>query len=235
MTFNIDFLAWRKIAIIFSSIFLVVSISSVIFKELNWGLDFTGGTLVELSYPEEVDISVIRDTLINGGFEGAQVANFGSTREVLIKLPGTVSDSLGSEIVSLLGSNNTDQIDLRRIESLKQGTDIIGNRVRARVVKNKVAAPFKTAEFDIMFNEGISKEGDLLDLAVESDIVKKSGAFYSFGEIQIGRGRQQAKVFLKENPVLTDEIEELVESALSPNALNDVVIPSTEEDVTIDE
>lgn len=127
------------------------------------------------------------------------------------------------------------RIDLRRIESLKQGTDIIGNRVRARVVKNKVAAPFKTAEFDIMFNEGISKEGDLLDLAVESDIVKKSGAFYSFGEIQIGRGRQQAKVFLKENPVLTDEIEELVESALSPNALNDVIIPSTEEDVTIDE
>ena len=116
MTFNIDFLAWRKIAIIFSSIFLVVSIGSVIFKELNWGLDFTGGTLVELSYPEEANISVIRDTLINGGFEGAQVANFGSTREVLIKLPGTVSDSLGSEIVTLLGSNNADQIDLRRIE-----------------------------------------------------------------------------------------------------------------------
>ena len=72
------------------------------------------------------------------------------------------------------------RIDLRRIESLKQGTDILGNRVRARVVKNKVAAPFKTAEFDIMFNEGISREGDLLDLAVENSIVKKSGAFYSF-------------------------------------------------------
>ena len=127
------------------------------------------------------------------------------------------------------------RIDLRRIESLKQGTDIIGNRVRARVVKNKVAAPFKTAEFDIMFNEGISKEGDLLDLAVASIIVKKSGAFYSFGEIQIGRGRQQAKVFLKENPVLTDEIEELVENSFTPDTLNDVVIPSTEEDVTIDE
>ncbi len=127
------------------------------------------------------------------------------------------------------------RIDLRRIESLKQGTDIIGNRVRARVVKNKVAAPFKTAEFDIMFNEGISKEGDLLDLAVASNIVKKSGAFYSFGEIQIGRGRQQAKVFLKENPVLTDEIEELVENSFTPDTLNDVVIPSTEEDVAIDE
>ena len=116
MTFNIDFLAWRKIAIIFSSVFLVVSVSSVIFKELNWGLDFTGGTLVELSYPNEANISVIRDTLVNSGFEGAQVANFGSTREVLIKLPGTVSDSLGSEIVTLLSSNNTDQVDLRRIE-----------------------------------------------------------------------------------------------------------------------
>tara|TARA_Y100000996_G_scaffold391825_1_gene354093 strand:- start:2182 stop:3096 length:915 start_codon:yes stop_codon:yes gene_type:complete len=116
MTFNIDFLAWRKIAIVFSSVFLVVSISSVVLKELNWGLDFTGGTLVELSYPQEANISVIRDTLINGGFEGAQVANFGSTREVLIKLPGTVSDTLGSEIVSLLSSTNADQIDLRRIE-----------------------------------------------------------------------------------------------------------------------
>jgi preprotein translocase subunit SecF len=106
MTFNIDFLAWRKIAIVFSSVFLVVSIGSVVLKELNWGLDFTGGTLVELSYPQEANISVIRDTLVNGGFEGAQVANFGSTREVLIKLPGTVSDSLGSEIVGLLSSAN---------------------------------------------------------------------------------------------------------------------------------
>ena len=86
-----------------------------------------------------------------------------------------------------------------------------------------------------MFNEGISKEGDLLDLAVAVDIVKKSGAFYSFGEIQIGRGRQQAKLFLKENPVLTDEIEELVQSTINPDTLNDVVIPSSEEDITIDE
>ena len=116
MSFNMDCLAWRKIAIRLSSVFLVVSISSVIFKELNWGLDFTGGTLVELSYPEEANITYIRETLLNGGFEGAQVANFGSSREVLIKLPGTVSDSLGSEIVTLLSSSGTDQIDLRRIE-----------------------------------------------------------------------------------------------------------------------
>ena len=117
MTFNIDFLAWRKIAIIFSSIFLVVSIGSLFIKQLSWGLDFTGGTLVELSYPETANISEIREILLQGGFEGAQVANFGSSKEVLIKLPGTVSDSLGSEIVSLLSASNLNQeIDLRRIE-----------------------------------------------------------------------------------------------------------------------
>lgn len=117
MNFNIDFLAWRKIALVLSSIFLLVSLSSLFLKELNWGLDFTGGTLVELSYPNEANIPQIRQNLIQGGFEGAQVANFGSSREVLIKLPGTVSDSLGSEIVSLLSSSNEGKtVDLRRIE-----------------------------------------------------------------------------------------------------------------------
>jgi preprotein translocase subunit SecF len=117
MSFNIDFLAWRRVALIFSSIFLIVSVSSLFLKELNYGLDFTGGTLVELSYPDSANISEIRETLVNGGFSGAQVANFGSSKEVLIKLPGTVSDSLGSEIVTLLGSVSMNQeIDLRRIE-----------------------------------------------------------------------------------------------------------------------
>ena len=117
MIFNIDFLAWRRIALIFSSVFLILSIGSWLFKDLNYGLDFTGGTLVELSYPDSANISEIRQTLVLGGFEGAQVANFGSSKEVLIKLPGTVSDSLGSEIVSLLSSSSLDQeIDLRRIE-----------------------------------------------------------------------------------------------------------------------
>ena len=121
------------------------------------------------------------------------------------------------------------RIDLRRIESIKQGTDILGNRVRARVVKNKLAAPFKTAEFDIMFNEGISHEGDLLDLAVEQSIVKKNGSFYSFGEIQIGRGREKSKSYLKENPVLTDEIAELVKESLTPEEpSNDLIVPTSE-------
>ena len=117
MSFNIDFLAWRKLALIVSSIFLVVSISSLFIKGLNWGLDFTGGTLVELSYPNGAEIDSIRDTLKAEGFEGAQVANFGSNKEVLIKLPGTISDSLGSEIISLLKKQNINEdIDLRRIE-----------------------------------------------------------------------------------------------------------------------
>ena len=117
MSFNIDFLAWRKLALIASSIFLVISISSLFIKGLNWGLDFTGGTLVELSYPNGAEIDSIRDTLRSEGFEGAQVANFGSNKEGLIKLPGTISDSLGSEIISLLKKQNINEdIDLRRIE-----------------------------------------------------------------------------------------------------------------------
>ena len=117
MNFNIDFLAWRKLALGISLFLVIGSITSLIIKELNFGLDFTGGTLVELSYPNGVEVNAIRDTLSTGGYEGAQVANFGSNKEVLIKLPGTISDSLGSEIVSLLKQKNIEQnIELRRIE-----------------------------------------------------------------------------------------------------------------------
>ena len=97
------------------------------------------------------------------------------------------------------------RMDVRRIQSIKQGTEIIGNRTRVRVVKNKVAAPFKSAEFDIMYNEGISKVGDLLDLGVELEIITKRGSFYSFGEDRLGQGRENTKVFLSENPQLVDE------------------------------
>ena len=110
------------------------------------------------------------------------------------------------------------RIDLRRIESLKQGNDIVGNRVRARVVKNKVAPPFRTAEFDIMFSEGISKEGDLVDLSLDLDVIKKSGAFYSFGKTRLGQGRENAKTFLKENKDLAGEIENLIRSDASAPA-----------------
>jgi len=102
------------------------------------------------------------------------------------------------------------RLDVRRIQSIKVGAEIIGNRTRVRVVKNKVAPPFRTAEFDIMYNEGISKVGDLVDLATELGILDKRGAFYSYGEIRIGQGRENSKEFLRQNPDLAQEIEVLV-------------------------
>jgi len=98
------------------------------------------------------------------------------------------------------------RIDIRRIGAIKDGDRHIGNRVRARVVKNKLAPPFRDAEFDIMFDEGISLTGDLIDLAVEDDVVKKSGAWFSYGEIRLGQGRENAKQFIRENQPLFDEI-----------------------------
>ena len=99
------------------------------------------------------------------------------------------------------------RIDIRRIDSIKQGTDNVGNRVRAKVVKNKVAPPFRQAEFDIMYGQGISKEGSLLDLGVEEGIVQKSGAWYTYGEERLGQGREAAKDFLREHTDLRDTIE----------------------------
>jgi recombination protein RecA len=99
------------------------------------------------------------------------------------------------------------RLDVRRIQSIKMGAEIIGNRVRVRVVKNKVAPPFRTAEFDIMYNEGISKVGDIIDLATQLDLIAKRGAFYSYGDVRLGQGRENAKEFLRQNPDLAKEIE----------------------------
>ena len=99
------------------------------------------------------------------------------------------------------------RIDVRRIEALKNGTEIIGNRTRAKIVKNKVAPPFREAEFDILYGEGISKWGELVDLAVKLDIVQKSGSWFSMGEMRLGQGRDAVKQYLKENPELADKIE----------------------------
>jgi recombination protein RecA len=99
------------------------------------------------------------------------------------------------------------RLDVRRIDSIKQGTDVVGSRTRVRVVKNKVAPPFRTAEFDIMYNEGISKEGGLLDLGVELAIVRKSGAFFTYGDTRLGQGRENAKEFLRRNGEIRDQIE----------------------------
>jgi recombination protein RecA len=108
------------------------------------------------------------------------------------------------------------RLDVRRIESIKVGDEVLGNRTRVRVVKNKVSPPFRTAEFDIMFNEGISKSGDLLDLATKLEIITKRGAFFSYGDRRIGQGRENAKDMLRSNPDLMAEIEAVVrQKALS--------------------
>ncbi len=106
------------------------------------------------------------------------------------------------------------RIDVRRIATLKQGDSQIGNRVRAKVVKNKVAPPFRQAEFDIMFGEGISKEGELIDYGVKLDIVDKSGAWFSYKDIKLGQGRENAKAYLKEHPEVAQEIENEIKKAM---------------------
>ena len=102
------------------------------------------------------------------------------------------------------------RIDIRRIEAIKSGTDNVGNRVRTKIAKNKVAPPFRLAEFDIMFGEGISREGSLLDVAVEEGIVKKAGAWYTYDGDQLGQGREKAKQFLRENPQLSVQLQDQV-------------------------
>ena len=105
------------------------------------------------------------------------------------------------------------RIDLRRVESIKQGSQVVGTRVRARVVKNKVAPPFRTAEFDIMFNRGISKEGDILDIATNDGIIKKAGSFYSYGDVRLGQGRESAKEFLNQHQDVSGEVEQRIRAS----------------------
>ena len=116
------------------------------------------------------------------------------------------------------------RIDLRRVESIKQGSQVVGTRVRARVVKNKVAPPFRTAEFDIMFNRGISKEGDILDIASTDGIIKKAGSFYSYGEVRLGQGRESAKEYLYQHKDMASEVEERIRNSavqMAPQAVGE--------------
>ncbi len=111
--------------------------------------------------------------------------------------------------------------------SIKQGTEVSGNRVRVKVVKNKVAPPFRTAEFDIMFNEGISRIGSIVDLGTEMNVLKKSGAFYSYGDQRLGQGRENVKDFLRSHPELTDEIEAQIRSAILEKGSTTIAIAVT--------
>jgi recombination protein RecA len=121
------------------------------------------------------------------------------------------------------------RIDLRRVDSIKVGSEIVGNRVRAKVVKNKVAPPFRIAEFDIMFQSGISKEGDLMDLGVAMGMIKKTGAFFSFGDTRLGQGRENAKSYLRQHPEVAAEIESQIRSK---GTLPAAAIPVEEEAAT---
>lgn len=127
------------------------------------------------------------------------------------------------------------RMDVRRIEALKQGGEIVGNRTRIKVVKNKIAPPFKEAEFDIMFGQGISREGDVLDLAANEGIVIKSGAWYAYNDAKIGQGRENAKLYLKENPDIFEEIEEKVRTKFNLNDTIAVTSDVANEDTDMDE
>ena len=109
---------------------------------------------------------------------------------------------------------SSQRLDIRRIETLKEGTEAVGNRVRVKVVKNKVAPPFRQAEFDIEYGVGISKEGGLLDMALEHDLIQKSGSFFSYGETRLGQGRNNTKEFLRDNPELAEELERKIHTKL---------------------
>jgi recombination protein RecA len=106
------------------------------------------------------------------------------------------------------------RLDIRRSSQIKDGENVIGNRTKVKVVKNKVAPPFRTAEFDIMYGEGVSKTGEILDLAVEFEIIKKSGSWFSYGDTKLGQGRDAVKALIKDNPELADELEEKIKTQI---------------------
>lgn len=121
------------------------------------------------------------------------------------------------------------RLDVRRVDSIKQGEDVIGNRTRVKVVKNKVAPPFKQAEFDIMYGQGISNEGNVLDAGVEANIINKSGSWYSYGDYKLGQGRENAKDFLRENPEIALEIENLIREKYELEKIPVKIVGKTEE------
>jgi recombination protein RecA len=144
------------------------------------------------------------------GRSGTAVVFINQLREKVGIVFGNPEVTTGGRALKFYSST---RIELRRAETIKQGNEAVGSRVRAKVVKNKVAPPFRSAEFDIMFDHGISKEGNLLDIGVELGLVNKAGAFFSYGDIRLGQGRESAKQHLKENPGLAQEIEERIRAS----------------------
>jgi len=156
------------------------------------------------------------------GRSGTAVVFINQLREKVGIVFGNPEVTTGGRALKFYSST---RIDLRRAEIIKQGNEAIGNRVRAKVVKNKVAPPFRTAEFDIMFDHGISKEGNLLDIGLELGLVSKAGAFFSYGDTRLGQGRESAKQHLIQNPELAQEIEQKIRA--SANTTH-VTVPNEE-------
>jgi recombination protein RecA len=176
--------------------------------------------------------------------------------QALRKLSGTISKSkttavfinqLREKIGVLFGSPETTpggralkfyssvRLDVRRIESLKDGPDVVGNRTRVKVVKNKVSPPFKSAEFDIIYGQGISKEGSLLDVGVDVGLIKKSGAWFTYDGDQLGQGRENARNFLRDNPELAQEIEGKIKAQLGVTMPEPVSTPDSDPDTDGDQ
>jgi recombination protein RecA len=130
------------------------------------------------------------------------------------------------------------RLDIRRIEAIKDGVEVVGNRTRVKVVKNKVAPPFKQAEFDIMYGKGISREGSIIDIGVDLGIVKKSGAWYTYEGEQLGQGKENAKTFLLENPELMVEIDEKIRAQVGikpgEEPVEDVMTEADEQPISLD-
>jgi len=144
------------------------------------------------------------------GRSGTAVIFINQLREKVGIVFGNPEVTTGGRALKFYSST---RIELRRAETIKQGTDAVGSRIRAKVVKNKVAPPFRTAEFDIMFEHGISKEGNLLDIGIELGLISKAGAFFSYGDTRLGQGRESAKQYLRVNPELAREIEEKIRAS----------------------
>jgi recombination protein RecA len=124
------------------------------------------------------------------------------------------------------------RMDIRRIETLKNGTDAFGSRTRVKVVKNKVASPFRIAEFDILYNEGISREGGLLDVGIASGVLSKTGAWFNYGDTRLGNGREASREFLKANPSMADAIEDEIRGRVASITIGDDAAAPESESVT---
>ena len=142
---------------------------------------------------------------------GTTVIFINQLREKIGVMFGSPETTTGGKALKFYASV---RLDVRRIETLKDGTDAVGNRTRVKVVKNKVSPPFKQAEFDILYGQGISREGGLIDMGVEQGFVRKSGAWYTYDGDQLGQGKENARSFMRDNPDLADELEKKIKEKL---------------------